>query len=356
MDAVWTATVKPASMARGRLVPLAIRGARAAAPFVVLGVLSVGLFFDRLDERDLWSSHEGRAAQDAQSLLLDQAWGLPKLFCLQADLQKPPLYYWLVAGVAWARGGTVDAWSVRFPAAASGVVCIWLMYAFGAWCGRHRAFIAAFLLATSMHFTWLAHIGRMTCLSLSVAICVTFSYLGIAAFEQEPRGLALVFGVYLAIAAALLLKGPIGLVLPAVVVLAHAAIDRLSRSRPAGISPSQARPLRQRIVDPCAWIGLLVGNPARAFAGFALVPVGQPADQWGVLSSILLEAQRRTWTRKWRPAHSSLVVLLATNGIRLSALEPDPGSRHLVAIPPCLEKRVAGAIQLALGRGNCAGP
>src|SRR5262245_36716631 len=98
-----------------------------ALPFLLLSSLSIGLFFPRLGERDLWSSHEGRAAQDAQSLLLDRAWGLPRLFCLQADLQKPPLYYWLVAGVAWARGGAVDAWSVRFPAAASAVGCVWLL-------------------------------------------------------------------------------------------------------------------------------------------------------------------------------------------------------------------------------------
>src|SRR5216684_3865939 len=51
------------------------------------------LFFYRLADRDLWSSHEGRAAQDAQTILNDHRWGLPRLFDGKAELQKPPFYY-----------------------------------------------------------------------------------------------------------------------------------------------------------------------------------------------------------------------------------------------------------------------
>jgi 4-amino-4-deoxy-L-arabinose transferase-like glycosyltransferase len=215
--------------------------ARAAAPFLVLSCLSICLFFIRLDQRDLWSSHEGRAAQDAQSLLLDKAWGLPRLFCLQADLQKPPLYYWLVAGVAWIHGGTVDAWSVRFPAAASAMGCVWLLYAFGSWCGRPRSgFLAAFLLASSMHFTWLARIGRIDMpLTLTVAVCVTCAHVGMRAYRLQGglAGWRWFVGVYLAAAAALLLKGPIGIVLPLVVIVADGCARRLvegSSGRPNG--------------------------------------------------------------------------------------------------------------------------
>src|SRR5213080_2235739 len=71
----------------------------------VLLLLCWFLFFHRLAERDLWSSHEGRAAQDAQSILSDHHWGLPRLFDGKVELQKPPLYYWLVAGIASLRGG-----------------------------------------------------------------------------------------------------------------------------------------------------------------------------------------------------------------------------------------------------------
>src|SRR5947209_20213606 len=87
----------------------------------LLLILCWFLFFYRLADRDLWSSHEGRAAQDAQTILSDHQWGLPRLFDGKVELQKPPLYYWLVAGIAALRGGQVDVWSVRLPAAGAAV-------------------------------------------------------------------------------------------------------------------------------------------------------------------------------------------------------------------------------------------
>src|SRR6266498_5001398 len=59
-------------------------------------VLATFLFFYRLGERDLWSSHEARAAQNAQNMLDDGSWGLPRLHDRRPELQKPPLFYWLV--------------------------------------------------------------------------------------------------------------------------------------------------------------------------------------------------------------------------------------------------------------------
>src|SRR5260370_10154650 len=81
------------------------------------------LFFYRLADRDLWSSHEARAAMDAQTVL-DGDWALPQLYDGRAELQKPPLYYWLVAGIAKLRGGDVDAWAVRLPAALAALGCV----------------------------------------------------------------------------------------------------------------------------------------------------------------------------------------------------------------------------------------
>src|SRR5438874_12104760 len=86
-------------------------------------ILCLFLFFCRLADRDLWSSHEARAGMDAQTLLED-GWGLPRLFDGRPELQKPPLYYWLVAAVARVRGGPVDAWAVRLPAAGSALLCV----------------------------------------------------------------------------------------------------------------------------------------------------------------------------------------------------------------------------------------
>src|SRR5439155_6426090 len=107
-------------------------------------VLAFFLFFYRLGERDLWSSHEGRAAQDAETILEDGNWGLPRLFDRKyVDLQKPPLYYWLVAGIAWVRGQPVDAWAVRLPSALTAAGCGLLIYCFGIYRNRIGAAVVA---------------------------------------------------------------------------------------------------------------------------------------------------------------------------------------------------------------------
>lgn len=130
----------------------------------VLFLLALGLilFFVGLGDRDLWASHEGRAAQDAQSLLDDGFGDLPHLFDGRTELQKPPLYYWLVAWTAQATGRAVDPWAVRFPAAVSGMLGILALYVFCARVGRPIAgLVAAATLATAFHYAWLARTGRI---------------------------------------------------------------------------------------------------------------------------------------------------------------------------------------------------
>src|SRR5262245_16742920 len=83
-------------------VPAAIHWCGA---LLAVGLLASFLFLHRLAERDLWSSHEARAAQNAQSILNDGSWLLPHQFDGHPEFQKPPLYYWSVAATAWLRGG-----------------------------------------------------------------------------------------------------------------------------------------------------------------------------------------------------------------------------------------------------------
>src|SRR5207244_12001920 len=101
------------------------------------------LFVYRLDARDLWSSHEARAAQDAQRLLDEGNLSVPRLFDDQLELQKPPLYYWLVAAVGWLNGCRLDALAVRLPAALAGIGTVVVVYGFLACRGRPRAALLA---------------------------------------------------------------------------------------------------------------------------------------------------------------------------------------------------------------------
>jgi 4-amino-4-deoxy-L-arabinose transferase-like glycosyltransferase len=206
-----------------------------------LVVLCAFLFFHRLGERDLWSSHEARAAMDAQSLLEPGSTGWPRLNDGRAEVQKPPLFYWFVAAVARCRGGAVDAVAVRLPAALAAAGTVLLVgLGVGLGFGRPAAgLLAALFLATGIHFPWLARIGRIDMpLTFTVTLAGGALLLALrgrnrlscaleAAGEQAchlpPRGLLLV--AYLACAGGVLLKGPVGLALPAAIVAAALLLE-----------------------------------------------------------------------------------------------------------------------------------
>src|SRR5215831_14677125 len=120
------------------------------------------LFFPGLGAHDLTSSHEARAAQNAQMILDEGHWLVPRLFDRHLELQKPPLYYWMVALLARLRGGSVDALAIRLPAAVSALGGSLILFAFGVW--RRRLVtgaVAAVVLATALHYTWLGRTGRI---------------------------------------------------------------------------------------------------------------------------------------------------------------------------------------------------
>lgn len=185
----------------------------------LLVLLCAALFFYRLGDRDLWSSHEGRAAQDAQTILSDGGWGLPRLFDGRyLELQKPPLYYWLVALIAGIRRHDVDAWDARLPAAIAGTAGVLGLAVLGTWRRRPVAgMLAAGILATALHYTSLARTGRIDLpLTATVGAAVSCWYLGEQARRERGgrAGWPWLLVAYAAIAVGLLLKGPIGAILP----------------------------------------------------------------------------------------------------------------------------------------------
>jgi 4-amino-4-deoxy-L-arabinose transferase-like glycosyltransferase len=201
-------------------VPSRARQASRAAllgGWIALLAFSYPLFYHSLAKRDLWSSHEGRAAQDAQSILDDGCWGLPRLFDLRPEMQKPPLYYWWVAAIAWLRGTRVDAWAVRLPAATAALGTMLVLYGFGIRRGRPLAgWLAAMIAATAVHFTWLARVGRI---DMPLTLTTTLSLVGFYFLRQptvraESQGARWPFLIaYGCIALGILLKGPIAIVL-----------------------------------------------------------------------------------------------------------------------------------------------
>ena len=193
-------------------------------PFAGLVLLCLALFTHGIQHRSLWASHEARAAQNAQSLLDRGDWLLPRLFDDTAELQKPAGFYWLVAIVGAVRG-KVDEVAVRLPAIASGmfvVIAVWWWL-----CRQGRpvaGFVAGACLASAFHFTGTARIGR-----IDIPLCAAVT--GMLLSMHQPTGKsafvrALIPGLFGALA--IMLKGPIGLVL----VLGVRVISQLGARSP----------------------------------------------------------------------------------------------------------------------------
>lgn len=184
------------------------------------------LFFLSLGGRELTSSHEARAAQNAQTMLDSGDWSLPRLYDGRVEMQKPPLFYWLVAALGWLRGGVVDGWCVRLPSALAASSCVFLLVLWGWQRGRPRAgMIAGMVLATALHFTALARIGRI---DMPLTLCVA-----LAVHALAPTGTIRPFLAALALAAGVMLKGPIALVLVATIGLVWLATIPPSQRRAA---------------------------------------------------------------------------------------------------------------------------
>ncbi len=180
-------------------------------PFVLMLFLSA-LFLGFLGRRDLISSHEARAAQNAQRMLDTGEWGLPVLYDGQTDLQKPPGYYWLVAAGGWFNSGEVNALVTRFPAALAGLATVLTVYLFLLRQGRPTAaMIAAITLATAIHFTAIARTARID-VPLTCAITAALIALHCGLKPGAPR-LRWHFAAGVAAAAGVMLKGPLALAL-----------------------------------------------------------------------------------------------------------------------------------------------
>lgn len=205
----------------------------ALSPFLLVGVL----IFARLGHRDLYSSHEARAAQNAQRMIDTGEWGLPVLFDGRQDLQKPPGYYWAVAVLGWLNGGHVSEWVARLPAALAGWLCTLIVYAFLRQEGRPTAAIVAMLtLATANHFMGISRTARIDVpLTCAVTVSLLAFYRGCRCRNDEQTGnhsypLAWHLLAAIAAAVAVLLKGPVGPALIGPAAILWLLIERFMQS------------------------------------------------------------------------------------------------------------------------------
>jgi 4-amino-4-deoxy-L-arabinose transferase-like glycosyltransferase len=195
--------------------------ARAAG---VLLALVLALLVFRLGVVPLVGPDEPRYARVAVEMHRAGEWVTPTLQG-RPWLEKPPLYYWL-AGAAFSLLGETET-AARLPSVFATVLLVGATAFFGARlygtaAGLHAGFVAGTSILTFVY-------GRAASMDMLLAATVTVA-IGLAGLHVLGRGgpRAVVAGAAAA-GLATLAKGPLGLLLPALVLGSYLALTREGR-------------------------------------------------------------------------------------------------------------------------------
>ncbi|WP_425060734.1 Undecaprenyl phosphate-alpha-4-amino-4-deoxy-L-arabinose arabinosyl transferase [Sporomusa carbonis] len=127
---------------------------------------------------------------------------------------KPPMYYWLVAGAFRLFG--MNEFAARFPSALLGVAGVLAVYLFGRQLFNRRAAMAgALVLATSVEYFYL---GKAAVTDITLNFCLMLSLLG---FITKRYSLMYIFA-----GLATVTKGPVGFLFPGAIIFLYLAATR----------------------------------------------------------------------------------------------------------------------------------
>lgn len=186
-----------------------------ARALALICAVSAVTFFAGLGRAAITDSDEAFYAEAAREMRESRDWLSPR-FNYQDRWQKPILYYWAAAS-AYALGGVGEA-AARAPSALSGLGLALLAW----WCGRRwfderTGLLAGVIIATS---AGCAAMARQSLPDLPLAFFITLAIVGAFAWlfdEETPRVGPLIVSAAAA-GAAFLTKGPVGIVVPALVI------------------------------------------------------------------------------------------------------------------------------------------
>ena len=195
----------------------------------LLFVVALCAFSWRLGEGPIYRTMEGREALIMQEIARSGNWILP-LRNGETIPSKPPLLHWVGVEVSRFTGG-VSELSVRFPCALFSALSVGLTCLLGCrLAGNEVGTLAALLLFTMPGFAEMAREGWVDPALAFFVLAALASFSSMYENEHWRGWRSLVF--YLAVAGAVLSKGPIGYILPTLVILAYLAVQRqLSRVR-----------------------------------------------------------------------------------------------------------------------------
>ncbi|MFI5180217.1 MAG: phospholipid carrier-dependent glycosyltransferase [Thermoanaerobaculia bacterium] len=199
---------------------------RGVRGLFVLLALTLLLMLLQTGRTPLFEPDEGRYAEIPREMLATGDFVTPRLNGV-LYFEKPPLYYWLVAGSMALLGPS--EWAVRLPGmlASAGMVLLTVAFARRRW-GLRTALLAGIVTGTSVLVFILARIAIIDPV-LSLALAAS-AFAFCAFLEAERRGdgrgaRRALYGLAVAAAAAIMLKGLIGIVLPGGAIAIYLALS-----------------------------------------------------------------------------------------------------------------------------------
>ncbi len=196
----------------------------AAAISLGLVVFCLFLFFYNLGRPALFEPTEGRNAEIAREILLTHDWVTPHDDFVPV-LDKPILFHWLIVFCYKLFG--VSEWSARLTSALAGLGSVILVYLFAKeFLGLWEALWSVLILASSVQFYALSRIVIFDMpLNFFVTLSLCCFYWGAnsgSGFKKK----AFYMVMYAAMGGGTLIKGPIGLFLPGMVIFFYMSVAK----------------------------------------------------------------------------------------------------------------------------------
>jgi dolichyl-phosphate-mannose-protein mannosyltransferase len=200
----------------------------------VFALLCFFVLFHKLGGAALLEPDEGRNAEVAREILVLEDWVTPH-YDFIPYLDKPMSFYWLVAGAYGLFG--VSEFSARLPSALAALGCVLLVYGLArASAGVSAGLWSGLVLLTSPAFI---AFSRATIFDMALTFFMTLALWAFHRGKNSGGKAKSVFFLvmYGSMGCATLVKGPVGLVIPAVVIAFDLLLTRrwslLGETKPA---------------------------------------------------------------------------------------------------------------------------
>ncbi|MDJ0838422.1 MAG: glycosyltransferase family 39 protein [Acidobacteriota bacterium] len=242
---------------------------------IVAGWLVIAWFlFVGLGGYDLSAPDEPRFGLVAREMMENGNWLLPHRN-ERPYPDKPPLFFWSIAGFSYLTGGEVTPFSSRLPSALAALGVLLLL---ARWSGRRTALalMAPLVLISVFRFFFQAHMAQ-----IDMLLCLFTTWASILGFEAMTGGRRRVRTMGILMGLGILAKGPVAMVIP---MGAMAVYALFTGKRTWRQYPWQA--MLWSLLPPLVWLsGLAVEVWLR--------------DQWDYLYNLLFKQTLVRFVNPW---------------------------------------------------------